>query len=84
MAACFGIPCQAVINLLHVIAITETGGDTGYFGKSCVATCFGIPCQAVINLTHVIAIVPTDNKMVKARCKVEFFRIKPCYYRDRG
>ncbi len=32
-----------------VIAITETGCDTGYFRKSRVAACFGITCQAVIN-----------------------------------
>ncbi len=35
----------------RVIAITETGSDTGYFGKSRVAACFSITCQAVINST---------------------------------
>ncbi len=30
-----------------VIAITETGCDMGYFGKSRVAARFGITCQAV-------------------------------------
>ncbi len=30
-----------------VIAITKTGCDTGYFGKSRVAACFSITCQAV-------------------------------------
>ena len=31
----------------RVIAIIETGCDTGYFGKSCMPACFSITCQAV-------------------------------------
>ena len=44
----------------RVIAIIETGCNTGYFGKCRVAACFGITCQAVIIIfDRVIAITET-------------------------
>ncbi len=38
------------------IAITETGCNTGYFGKSRVAACLSITCQGVIYSTMSVAV----------------------------
>ncbi len=46
-----GDTCKLGYKFNCVIAIAETGCDTGYFGKSNVAACFGITCPAVINST---------------------------------
>ncbi len=38
------------------LAITETGCDTGYFGKSRVAACFSITCQTVSSSIRYLAV----------------------------
>ncbi len=53
-----GNPVWRPVSVLTArrLAIPETGGDTGYCGKSRVAACFSITCQTVSSSIRNLAV----------------------------